>query len=167
MSGGGGESAQPRSHGKGKRKKSKRLGIRIDMTPLVDVAFLLLTFFMLTTSMSRPQTMEINLPPDEKAKVEIAESNLMTVYVTEKGDVFWRIGMNDLPVKIDFSKFRGLVRESGQRNAKLTTFIKIDPKAKYETMVNILDELGQADMQRYSIARMDEKDQQLLAGVKA
>jgi biopolymer transport protein ExbD len=59
---GGGDVAEPKKHGKGKkRKKGRRLGIRIDMTPLVDVAFLLLTFFMFTTSMSRPQTMEINL----------------------------------------------------------------------------------------------------------
>jgi biopolymer transport protein ExbD len=166
MSGGGGEAAQPRSHGKKKRKSSKRIGIRIDMTPLVDVAFLLLTFFMLTTSMARPQTMEINLPPDEKAKVEIAESNLMTVYVTEKGDIYWKIGINDAPAKIEYTKFRGLVRERSQANSKLTTFVKIDPKAKYETMVNILDELTQADMQRYSIARMDDKDQQIIAAVK-
>ena len=62
------------------------------MTPLVDVAFLLLTFFMFTTSMSRPQTMEINLPPDKKVKVEIAESNLLTLRVNDKGTIFWNIG---------------------------------------------------------------------------
>ena len=165
MAGGGGDVAQPRSHGKKKRKKSKRIGIRIDMTPLVDVAFLLLTFFMLTTSMARPQTMEINLPPDEKAKVEIAESNLLTLRVNEKGEVFWNIAM-DAPVKIEFSKLRGLIRSESQAKPKLVTLIKIDPKARYETMVNIIDELNQAEMQRFSIARMDEKDQLLLANTK-
>ena len=55
------------------------------MTPLVDVAFLLLTFFMFTTSMSRPQTMEINLPPDKDVKVEIAESNLLTLRIKRQG----------------------------------------------------------------------------------
>ena len=80
----GGDVAEGKSHGKGKKKKQgRRLGVRIDMTPLVDVAFLLLTFFMYTTSMSRPQTMEINLPPDKNVKVEIAESNLMTVRVND------------------------------------------------------------------------------------
>ena len=86
----GGDVAEPKAKGKGKkRKKGRRLGIRIDMTPLVDVAFLLLTFFMFTTSMSRPQTMEINLPPDKEVKVEVAESNLMTLRVNDKGDIFW------------------------------------------------------------------------------
>src|SRR2546422_2952419 len=64
----------PRGHEK-KRKKHKRmrrLGVRIDMTPMVDVAFLLLTFFMLTTTMNRPQTMEINLPPSNTT-VEVPE----------------------------------------------------------------------------------------------
>jgi biopolymer transport protein ExbD len=166
MSGGGGEAAQPRSKGKGKkRKKSKRLGVRIDMTPLVDVAFLLLTFFMLTTSMARPQTMEINLPPDD-VKVEIAESNLMTLRVNEKGEVFWNIGL-ETPAKIEFTKLRGFIRERGQANSKLVTLVKIDPKAKYEVMVNIMDELNQADMQRFSVAKMTDQDKTILAGLKS
>lgn len=165
MAGGGGDVPQPRSHGKKKRKQSKRIGIRIDMTPLVDVAFLLLTFFMLTTSMNRPQTMEINLPPDEKAKVEIAESNLLTLRVDEKGELFWNIGM-EAPAKIEFAKLRQFIKERGQANSKLVTLIKIDERAKYEMMVNIIDELNQADMQRFSIARMDETDKKVLATVK-
>ncbi len=162
---GGGEAPQPRSHGKKKRKKSKRLGIRIDMTPLVDVAFLLLTFFMLTTSMARPQTMEINLPPDENVKVEIAESNLMTLRVNDKGEVFWNLGL-DAPQGIAFDKLRGFIRDRLQVNPRLVTLVKIDPKAKYEVMVNIMDELNLADMQRFSIARMTEQDQKLLANIK-
>lgn len=165
MAGGGGDAPQPRSHGKKKHKKGKRLGIRIDMTPLVDVAFLLLTFFMLTTSMSRPQTMEINLPPDETAKVEIAESNLMTLRINEKGDVYWNIGM-DAPEKIEWTKLRGFIRERSVANSKLVTLIKIDPKAKYEIMVNIMDELNQADMQRFSIARLNDQDKKILETVK-
>jgi biopolymer transport protein ExbD len=166
MAGVGGEAPQPRSHGKKKRRKSKRLGIRIDMTPLVDVAFLLLTFFMLTTSMSRPQTMEINLPPDENVKVEIAESNLMTLRVNDKGNVFWNLGLDE-PQPIEFSKLRGFIRERLQTNPRLVTLVKIDPKARYEVMVDIMDELNQAGMQRFSIARMTEQDQALLAKIKS
>jgi biopolymer transport protein ExbD len=131
----------------------------------VDVAFLLLTFFMLTTSMARPQTMEINLPPDENVKVEIAESNLLTVRVNEKGEVFWNIGL-DAPAKIEFKELRGFIRREAQAKPKLVTLVKIDPKAKYETMVNIMDELNQAEMLRFSIARMTDQDQTLLANLK-
>ena len=58
--------------GKKGKKHKKRVGVRMDMTPMVDVAFLLLTFFMLTTTFNTPQVMEISLPPDSKVSVEVA-----------------------------------------------------------------------------------------------
>src|SRR6266699_296630 len=87
-------------HKKGglRKRKPKRIGIRVDMTPMVDVAFLLLIFFMCTTVFRKPQALEINLPPDPKAKVEIAESNVFTLRVIAADDTtqsnvhaFWRI----------------------------------------------------------------------------
>jgi biopolymer transport protein ExbD len=73
----GGEVAESKSHAKGKKKKTKRAGVRIDMTPMVDVAMLLLTFFMLTTVFNKPQTMELNLPPDDNdVVVEVPASAL-------------------------------------------------------------------------------------------
>ena len=62
MAGGGealGGGGKPKRGGGGKRKKKSRVGFRLDMTPLVDITFLLLTFFMLTTSMITPQKMEM------------------------------------------------------------------------------------------------------------
>jgi biopolymer transport protein ExbD len=163
----GGDVAEPKQRGKGKkRKKGRRLGIRIDMTPLVDVAFLLLTFFMYTTSMSRPQTMEINLPPDKNVKVEIAESNLMTLRVNEKGGIFWNIGL-DAPQKIEFSALRAFLLEKGTANPKLTVLIKIDRLGKYDMMVNLIDELNLARVTRFSIAPLLDADKALLAKVQA
>lgn len=163
---GGGGLPQPRSKAKRKKRKQvKRIGISIDMTPLVDIAFLLLTFFMLTTTMSKPQTMEINLPPSD-VKVEIAESNLMTLRVSEKGEIYWNIGL-EAPEKIEFAKLRGFIRERAQANSKLVTLVKIDPKAKYEMMVDIMDELNQADMQRFSLAPLTDEDKKVLERAKA
>ena len=169
MAGGGGDAPQPRSHGKKKRKKSKRLGIRIDMTPLVDVAFLLLTFFMLTTSMTRPQTMEINLPPDPEAKVELAESNLLTLRVDESGKIFWTVGnpLIQLPERIEFDKLRNFLRTRLAENQKLVTLIKVDRKAKYEMMVNMMDELNLANITRFSLAPMLDKDKEMIAKVQS
>ncbi len=125
----GGDVAESKSKGKGKkRKKGRRMGIRIDMTPLVDVAFLLLTFFMFTTSMSRPQTMEINLPPDKDVKVEVAESNLMTLRVNDKGDVFWSMGIES-PKTVDQKDLRAFLREKLAGNPKLIVVLKIDGRA--------------------------------------
>ncbi|MBM2839629.1 MAG: Biopolymer transport protein ExbD/TolR [Bacteroidetes bacterium] len=166
MSGGGGGAPEPRSHGKKKRKKGRRLGIRIDMTPLVDVAFLLLTFFMLTTSMSRPQTMEINLPPDPQVNVEIAESNLLTLRIDENSKIYWAVGIQ-ASEKIEFANLRNFLRERATANPKLVTLVKIDRKSKYETMVNIMDELNLANITRFSLAPLLDQDKAMIAKVKA
>lgn len=164
MAGGGGDIAEPRKHGKGKkRKKGRRLGIRIDMTPLVDVAFLLLTFFMFTTSMSRPQTMEINLPPND-VNVEIAESNLLTLRITDKAEIYWAIGIES-PKKVEMSDLRKLLREQAQMKAKLVTLVKINREGKFKTLVNIIDELNLANIERFSIAPMTDQDKALLSKV--
>jgi biopolymer transport protein ExbD len=167
MSGGEVAAAQPKKKGKrGKRKKGRRLGIRIDMTPLVDVAFLLLTFFMFTTSMSRPQTMEINLPPDPNVNIEVAESNLLTIRVNDKGELFWNIAL-DAPKRIEFNELRAFLRERIIANPKLITVLKIDRSAKYNTMVNTIDEFNLANITRFSLAPLLEKDKDLIAKVQS
>lgn len=166
MSGGDVAAAEPKKRGRrSKRKKGRRLGIRIDMTPLVDVAFLLLTFFMFTTSMSRPQTMEINLPPNKEQTVEIAESNLLTIRVNDKAEIFWNVAL-DAPKYIEFKSLRAFLKERSLANPKLVTLLKIDRTAKYNVMVNMIDELNQANITRFSLAAMMEKDKDLLAKVQ-
>ena len=56
------EIQQQADSGKGGKKRAKRQSTKIDMTPMVDLAALLITFFMLTTTFNKPQTMEINMP---------------------------------------------------------------------------------------------------------
>ncbi len=162
----GGDVAERKAHGKAKkRKKSRRLGIRIDMTPLVDVAFLLLTFFMYTTSMSRPQTMEINLPPDKQTTVEVPESNLLTLRVNDKGVIFWSKGIES-PKKLDSKDLRSFLKERIAENPKLITLLKIDRQGKYEMMVNLIDELNLANITRFSLAPMLDADKALIAKVQ-
>ena len=159
--------AAPRGHDKKKKKhkRMRRLGVRIDMTPMVDVAFLLLTFFMLTTSMRRPQTMEINLPPG-KAVVEVAESNLLTLLVKEDGSIYWYIA-KEPPQKVEFKDFGNLVRQKNQQNQRLITLIKVDRKGKYHYMVDIMDELNLANINRFSLAPMLDADKLMLQKVSS
>ncbi len=149
------ETGESRSKGRAakKHKKKRRLGIRIDMTPMVDVAFLLLTFFMLTTSFKKAQTMEINLPPDEKAKVEVAESNLLTLRIATDGSIYWNMGVEP-PTKITFTELRPLLLERHASNPKLITLVKVDRDGKYRMMVDIMDELNLANITRFSLAPM-------------
>lgn len=153
----------PKARGKHKKKHKtkRRLGIRIDMTPMVDVAFLLLTFFMLTTAFSKPQSMEINLPPSE-TKVEVAESNLLTLRLMEDGSIYWNMGI-EAPQKIALSDLRKFLVNKNQENPKLITLVKVDRKSKYHTMVDVLDEINVADVKRFSLAPMLDQDRKEVA----
>jgi len=157
---GGGES---RSHAKhAKKRKKKRVNIRIDMTPMVDVAFLLLTFFMLTTVFNKPQTMELNLPPDEKATVEVAESSLLTLRIDQDGTLFLNIGSEPLQ-KLPFTELRSTLIQRSQANPKLITLVKVHRDGNYKMMVDIMDELNLANITRFSLAPMTEKDLLMMA----
>lgn len=156
---GGGES---RSHAKHqKKRKKKRVGIRMDMTPMVDIAFLLLTFFMLTTVFNKPQTMELNLPPDEKVTVEVAESSLLTLRVDRDGKIFWNMGSEALQ-PLAFTELRSTLIQRNQANPKLITLVKVDRDANYKMMVDVMDELNLANITRFSLAPMTDKDKQLM-----
>ena len=151
-----------RSSKKGKKKgfgrPKRRVGIRIDMTPMVDVAFLLLIFFMVTTVFRTPQALEINLPPDEKAEVKVKESNVITVRVLPDGRAYWRRGsdpwartqVEDL-TKV-FQVYRG--------NKDIVVLIKIDREARFNSMVHIIDELDLAGLTRFSLVTLTPEERQ-------
>jgi biopolymer transport protein ExbD len=156
MSAVGGEAPRPERK-KGKKKRTtRRLGIRIDMTPMVDIAFLLLTFFMLTSVFRRPQTMEINLPPQE-VEIEVAESNLLTLRVMADGRIFWNFGI-EAPQPIAFKELRKFLKTNNENNPKLVTLVKVDRKSKYHQMVDMMDELQMAKVNRFSLAEIREAD---------
>ena len=151
---GGGDSGGKK---RGKRKPKKRVSIRIDMTPLVDVAFLLLTFFMLTTVFRKPQTLEINLPPDKNAEVKMAESNLLTVRCDEELNLYWNVGF-ELPKKIQYTDMKKFFADKKAENPKFVVLLKIDRKSKYHAMVDLIDELNVAGLNKYVLSPMTDID---------
>ena len=93
---------------KGKKVRAKKMSTRIDLTPMVDLGFLLITFFMLTTTLSKPQTMEINMPVKDKIlpedQTKIKESQALTIILSEKDKIYYYFGITDPKVEItDFS----------------------------------------------------------------
>ncbi len=73
----------------GKKPHGKKLSTRVDFTPMVDLGFLLITFFMLTTSMNKPKTMEINMPVQEGEKTPVPASQTMSIILTENDKVVY------------------------------------------------------------------------------
>lgn len=86
-----------------KKPHAKKLSTRIDMTPMVDLAFLLLTFFMLTTTFNKPQVMEINMPIPKGDSTPVPE-NTVTVLLGAKGKITYYQGMFDKKTQEEFHK---------------------------------------------------------------
>ena len=129
-------------------KKKRRIGISIDMTPMVDVAFLLLIFFMVTTVFRTPQALEINLPPDKEAKVNVAQSKVLTIRVLPDR-VYWKHG-TDPWARTDVDKI-ATVLKLWSTDPNTIVLIEIDRDAKFNNMVKIIDELDLAKMTRFSL----------------
>lgn len=151
MAGGGGAlSAERSKRGKASnRKKMKRVGFHLDMTPLVDITFLLLTFFMFTTTMAAPQVLEMQVPPEMDAQVEVKESQLLSIYVRNDNKLFYKMGLGDL-VPIQLKEVRAISeRENLNPNPeiknKLIVALRCSNDAAYGTIVSILDELNLAE----------------------
>jgi biopolymer transport protein ExbD len=151
MSGGGGGLAAPERVKRGKqskRKKKKRVGFVLDMTPLVDITFLLLTFFMFTTTMATPQVMEMSIPPEIFEKVEVRENELLTLLVRQDGKLFWHIA-NDDPQVILLKDIRKMSEVENLRPGienKLIIVLKPSDDAPYGTVISVLDQLNMAEI---------------------
>lgn len=146
--------------GKGGRRPKRRVSIKLDMTPMVDIAFLLLIFYMVSTVFAMPQAMEINLPPAEQQEeqVEVKESNLLTIRIDNDSRYWWnlkRTSPENLPqlvpakpgsvadgkYKVDSKALRDLLVEKNRENPKLSTLVLINKDATYADMVDLLDEI--------------------------
>lgn len=151
----------PSKTGKGPR----RTGVHMDMTPMVDVAFLLLTFFMLTTVFSRPQALEINLPESE-VPIEIAQSNVFTIRVGADGEPTWAIG-TERPQATTWNDLGSQLADAAARNDKLVTVVKVDREGPYSAAIDALDELQVSGVTRFSIAPLTDADRALLGASAA
>ena len=85
---------QDKGHDKGGKPKTKKVSTRIDFTPMVDLGFLLITFFMLTTTLIKPQTMEISMPSKEKSDntPEVKASRAITIMLGKNDALYYYLG---------------------------------------------------------------------------
>lgn len=169
-------------------KKGKKLSTRVDLTPMVDLGFLLITFFMYTTTMSKPKTMEINMPfKDENLKQEdeskIKASTALTILLSKDHRIYYYEGLADdanNPPDVQVTYFKptdGIrdviinknkkVNELKQQGAltasdKMTVLIKPDDNSTYDDLVNILDEMSINDVRVYAIVDITPVDKEFI-----
>ena len=163
---------------KGGKKRSKKASTKIDMTPMVDLGFLLITFFMLTTTLSKPKAMELVMPDEVDKPIDQPEvkcSHAITIILGKNNKVFWYECPNDAENGIpqmnetNFSANgirKVLIRKGKEIGAdKFVAVIKPLDTSKYVDMVDILDEMKITNTKRYAIVDVTEDDKALTAGL--
>src|SRR5437867_6902764 len=144
-------------------KKKRRIGISIDMTPMVDVAFLLLIFFMTTTQFKPPEKDKITLP-ESNSEAKSPESDIITIAVTaarpENNNqstvrVVYRRGGEEvsqvLPPDAVKTQLGGVLTQARSANPAARMIVKMDKDASYGVMADMMSALQQANAPRFNV----------------
>jgi biopolymer transport protein ExbD len=158
-------------------KKAKKLSTRVDLTPMVDLGFLLLTFFIFTTTMSQPTAMNLPLP-DDSAKPEeqnkAKESGTLTLMIGKNSAVYYYEGQ--LAVDASQNNFKSSTMKqirdviinkkksvlSLMEEKDFVVVIKPNADATYKDLVDILDEMLINDVKRYALVDITDVENQLI-----
>ena len=138
-------------------KKGKKQSTRVDLTPMVDLGFLLITFFIFTTTMAQPTSMNLSMPkdtdkPDEVNKVK--ESGSLTLMLGKGNIIYYYFG-ND-PATMQTTGYKDvrkviLDKKKSTPADDLFVIIKPDKDASYKNAVDIIDEMSINDVTRYAM----------------
>ena len=157
-------------------KKGKKLSTRVDLTPMVDLGFLLITFFIFTTTMSQPTAMKLILPkdtekPEEQNKVKA--SGALTIMLGKGDGVFYYEG----ELASDGSNFKAsnfkdirdvIINKKKSTNPQdFVVVIKPGPEATYKNTVDILDEMTINDVKRYAMVDIFPTEIDLMKATEA
>lgn len=150
---------------KGPRRAPKS-STRVDLTAMVDLGFLLITFFMLASAFQKPKVMEVNkpVPEGEFDPIEITESRTLTLVAGKNDKIYCYTGADDeTGLKVDSLTFSRLelreriiqrqqeVKDLWGSQDELFVSLKFFPKSKYRNMVDLLDEMEICGVKRYAI----------------
>lgn len=146
---------------KGGKVRSKKSNSKVDLTAMVDLAFLLITFFMLTTTLSKPQSMPLGLPdkdedPTKKKDMKVDENRTLTVLLGDNDKMVYYMGLLATPIAgpkdISYGKEgirkellkrkKSVVEYTGNKDKGLIVIIKPSKKSNYRNLVDILDEMA-------------------------
>jgi biopolymer transport protein ExbD len=152
-------------------KKAKKLSTRVDLTPMVDLGFLLITFFIFTTTMSQPTAMRLFLPkdtekPEDQNKVKA--SGALSLILAKDNSIFYYEG----ELSPDGSNFKStnfagirdiIINKKKSTNPEdFVVVIKPTPEATYKNTVDILDEMTINEVKRYALVDIFDVELQLV-----
>ena len=151
-------------------KKAKKMSTRVDLTPMVDLGFLLITFFIFTTTMSQPTAMRLALP-DDKVKPEdqnkIKQSGALTILLGKENHVFYYEG----ELAPDASNFKStnfkdlrdvIIEKKHAADTNLVVVIKPNDESNYKNFIDVLDEMSINIVKRYAVVDISDVENQLI-----
>jgi biopolymer transport protein ExbD len=131
-------------------KKGKKLSTRVDLTPMVDLGFLLITFFVFTTTMSKPTAMNMNEPKDDPTnQLKVKNSGAMTILLGKADQVYYYYGelvaetISEQFKSSSFKEIRDLItaKKKATPIGDLMYIIKADKESTFKNAIDILDEM--------------------------
>lgn len=152
-------------------KKGKKLSTRVDLTPMVDLGFLLITFFIFTTTMSQPTAMKLFLPkdadnPEDQNKAK--ESGVITILLGKDNNVFYYEGQLDATASnfksSSFKEIRTVLLDKKRRTPEKDLVVVLKPSSTctYKNVVDILDEMTINVLKRYALVDISDIEEKLV-----
>ena len=154
---------------KGGKVSRQKLNSKVELTAMMDIAFLLITFFMLTTSLSKPQSMSLGLPDKDPKKdnvdMKVDENRTMTILLGADNKLVYYVGLLATPIggpkdlaygkegirKILLSRKKSVIEYTGNKDKGIIVIIKPSKKSSYRNLVDILDEMAITGVSTYAI----------------
>lgn len=162
--------------GDGKKIRSKKQSTKVDMAPLVDLGFLLITFFMFAATSIKPNVMNLNMPPkidlpQNVDRPEIKLSNSLTIMIGKDNKLFWhQTDEKGLTVETlnetDYSaegvrKVITTATQKAEDKDMFTVIIKPTEEASYKNLVDVLDEMAITKSNKYGIVEVKPFEQKV------
>jgi len=150
---------------------------RVDLTPMVDLAFLLITFFMLTTSLAKPHAMDVAMPDKDKENkddnLEVADNRTLTVLLGANNKIEYYMGQLEKPLDgptvVGYGKngirpviLKKMKEVQAATGKGLIVIIRPSDNSNYRNLVDILDEMKIVNAQQYMIGDISEPEIELL-----
>ncbi len=154
---------------------------RVDLTAMVDLAFLLITFFMLTTSLAKPHAMDVAMPdkekdPKDQDNLQVADNRTMTVLLGADNKLEYYMGQLEKPLggptvstygkdgvrKVLLEQIKRVPQLTGDPKKGLIVIIRPSDKSNYKNLVDILDEMKIVDAQQYMIGDISDPEVDLI-----
>lgn len=134
-------------------RRQSRVSPEIPTASMADIAFLLIVFFLVTTTMNQDKGLSLHLPPVGETK-EVREKNILNVWINARDQLaFFE---NDQLTPVPFAELKERIEGRLQENENLIVSLKTERGATYRTFVDVLDELKLAGATKISIANPEE-----------